>query len=1501
MAKDVAEVGINITAQNDTGAAFSRLKTDLESAAQGFEKLRGMMNSLHNEATRTQAGMNLLKGAILALGVELSISYFKNLISSAIESTAQLKRLSQETGVSGNALSALAGIGKMSGTSIDTITAAMNKLSKGMAGADEDSKGAAVAIKALGINFDEFSKMTPDQRMLATAKAMDQFKDGAGKTAAAMLMFGKSGAELLPMLHDLADVHQLVGKRTNEQIEMSEQYERNLRKLKASNEAWKGQLAMGVLPALSELSKAMLDVMNGTDGLGAEVKKLAADGTLAEWTRMAITGFTYLLDVGQALFSLIPMLGKAIAGLAASASAMFGAIIEAHQKFQFGDMTGAVAALAFGVRAVGSVAKDTGSDIADLWNQKLMGEKIREGMDAARNAHGEEKKMQQDLSIAAQQSASTAESAYHKLIAGINEKIAATKEELSAGHMLNEAEKMQIKMMSDLRDGTLKLTDQEVLRAKAKMSEYDADLRALDAKKEAIKLTDEMKKTGEANVKNIDEQIFAQKLSNEQIGLSKEQIGRLLEKKLLLEAASASALAQEMRLSAVYTGDMHDAYIQYAKDLDDVAAKKTLLAGLKADAGTSEMVVAAKADLDKLFDPTKGREFGNAIKGSIGEVVGAMAKMDAAIRESAKNQAVIDKARMEARTAYKAGSSELADAESKISKMQAEQTLNTYAQMAGAASGFFSQGSKGYKAMFAAEQVFRAAELALTVSGVAAKMLGIGVTTAAHVQGEVVKGAASVTGAAVIGGANTAIGSSAALAGVATQAMGDPYSAFARMAAMAAAMAALGFVTGAFGGGDTGGGQSAADVQKAQGSGGVFGDAEAKSDSIMKSIDMMQKTSSQLLPVNLGMLAALRNIESAMVGVTNLFVRSNGVTDGSNLGIKTGKVGDTTNGNDLISRTLTHVTKALGGPIVGDGIAKFINNLWGKSTQKIVDSGIQFGGNVNALASGQGFGQYASVDTTKSTWFGLSKSTSNSVVSGGLSGELSNQLGLIFSSMKSALTEAGIALGRPASEIEKTFANLSLSTQKISLKGLTGQALTDALNSGISKSLDEMAQAVFPQFDSFRAVGEGYAQTVLRVANTFATVNQAMGDLNIKLFAADKAGIGATVSLAELAGGLDKLQSQTADYYQNFFTESERTAKTMVSLTSEFSNAGLGALPKTRSEFRALMETLTDPAQIAIMLRLEGVFASVVPAATSAADATANLAKVEQDAAQAAALLAGKRSNLEIRIMELSGDAAGALAAKRKIELDGTDASLKGLQQHIYALEDKAAADAIAKAAFEKAAQAQQQAAQAAEQAAKQVTAAWQSVTDTIVSEIKRIRGQVDGNSSQSYAALQSQFAIATAQARSNNQDAAKSLPTISQALLTMAETQESTAQGLMRIRLMTANSLQDTATGFGGFGVTVHGFASGGDFTGGLRIVGENGPELEMTGASRIWSSSQTKSMLAGDDGETKALREEVAKLRIELNAALVSIAQSTEKTARILARNDTGSGIYTTTVLPA
>jgi len=86
--------------------------------------------------------------------------------------------------------------------------------------------------------------------------------------------------------------------------------------------------------------------------------------------------------------------------------------------------------------------------------------------------------------------------------------------------------------------------------------------------------------------------------------------------------------------------------------------------------------------------------------------------------------------------------------------------------------------------------------------------------------------------------------------------------------------------------------------------------------------------------------------------------------------------------------------------------------------------------------------------------------------------------------------------------------------------------------------------------------------------------------------------------------------------------------------------------------------------------------------------------------------------------------------------------------------------------------------------------------------------------------------------------------------------------------------------------------FASGGYHIGGLRLVGEDGPEVEATGPSRIYSHSQTKdlfSRLQNPQSNNEALVAEIRELRALIGALigpLTATALNTSEQARLLKR---------------
>ncbi|MDR0216205.1 MAG: tape measure protein [Comamonas sp.] len=88
--------------------------------------------------------------------------------------------------------------------------------------------------------------------------------------------------------------------------------------------------------------------------------------------------------------------------------------------------------------------------------------------------------------------------------------------------------------------------------------------------------------------------------------------------------------------------------------------------------------------------------------------------------------------------------------------------------------------------------------------------------------------------------------------------------------------------------------------------------------------------------------------------------------------------------------------------------------------------------------------------------------------------------------------------------------------------------------------------------------------------------------------------------------------------------------------------------------------------------------------------------------------------------------------------------------------------------------------------------------------------------------------------------------------------------------------------------GEAVPAFAAGGFHAGGLRIVGENGPELEATGPSRIWTAQQTRAMFSGN-GSMDALVSELRMLREENQAQALAIVSQQEQLNRLMMRWET------------
>lgn len=235
----------------------------------GAEKVKSAFGGIGTSLEQTSRAATMAGDMLRTLGGTAAVGTLVHLVNNAIDAKAQLYDLGLKTGITVETLGGLSKVALLSGSDMQTVAASVAKLSKAMETTNEDSQGAAQGLKALGIEYNSFKALNADQQLVAVAKAMEGFADGSGKTAAAMLLFGKSGAEMLPFLKELAERGVMASTQTTKMAKAAKEFNDNLILLKGAGEGWATSLANLVLPKLGEFAKQMVEAKTASQQLAA--------------------------------------------------------------------------------------------------------------------------------------------------------------------------------------------------------------------------------------------------------------------------------------------------------------------------------------------------------------------------------------------------------------------------------------------------------------------------------------------------------------------------------------------------------------------------------------------------------------------------------------------------------------------------------------------------------------------------------------------------------------------------------------------------------------------------------------------------------------------------------------------------------------------------------------------------------------------------------------------------------------------------------------------------------------------------------------------------------------------------------------------------------------------------------------------------------------------------------------------------------------------------------
>jgi hypothetical protein len=294
-------------------------KTSGEAAISGLTKTIGALETKSKSITsglqRIAGSAGGVGGALGMLAPALSVGGLVGLANNSIKGGDALNDLSQKTGVSVEALSRFKKAASVSGTDLEGVSKSLVKLSKGMYETATTGKGpAAEAFKTLGISATDASGKlkSSDKVMLEVANRFKSMPDGAEKTALALQLFGKAGADMIPMLNMGGDaIEKMSTKMTAAFAKKADDYSDKLAILQGKIGGIGTSIAIALLPALDKLATILTTVVDFFTKLPEPVQAIAG-------------GFTLL---AIAVVALAPFIGPIVAGFQLLAGISLGATI----------------------------------------------------------------------------------------------------------------------------------------------------------------------------------------------------------------------------------------------------------------------------------------------------------------------------------------------------------------------------------------------------------------------------------------------------------------------------------------------------------------------------------------------------------------------------------------------------------------------------------------------------------------------------------------------------------------------------------------------------------------------------------------------------------------------------------------------------------------------------------------------------------------------------------------------------------------------------------------------------------------------------------------------------------------------------------------------------------------------------------------------------------------------------------------------------------------------
>ena len=279
------------------------------SGVNAIDNLKKSVKGVEDNTRSMSQGMTGAAGAVKAFIGAFAVQQAGQFLKGLIDQADALGDLSQKTGVAVEDLTGFQAAAERAGLPMEGLTSGLKKLSLGLIEAKTGNKDMIGAFQGLGVAFKD---ATGNARPVGSVMKdiSDKFanlKDGPEKAAIAVKLFGKSGADLIPMLNEGSESLTRFGvKISSDFAARADQFNDTLVEI---GDNTKSKLVSGLeqlMPTLQELASAFLDSNKEGNGFIEFFKSLADPiRVIAVIFKGATTGVSEFFEVLKSWISTV--------------------------------------------------------------------------------------------------------------------------------------------------------------------------------------------------------------------------------------------------------------------------------------------------------------------------------------------------------------------------------------------------------------------------------------------------------------------------------------------------------------------------------------------------------------------------------------------------------------------------------------------------------------------------------------------------------------------------------------------------------------------------------------------------------------------------------------------------------------------------------------------------------------------------------------------------------------------------------------------------------------------------------------------------------------------------------------------------------------------------------------------------------------------------------------------------------------------------------------------